>query len=181
MIKMEFFNRLSKTERMGVIAAAIVVTLVLIDRLVITPIGDKIQRIDQEIKLSEKKLSRGLRNMNNKDLIESEYKKYKNYVKRTSASDEEDVANTLDEIETLARKCAVSLASIKPQSTKEVDFYKIYSIEIEVEGGMPQIMTFLYDLNNSKHLLRTVKLRIGLRERESSVVRASLLVTRISM
>ena len=178
---MEFFHKLSKKEKIGLVAAAIVVALVIIDRLVISPIGNRVRRLNQEIKFSETKLSRDLRNINNKDLIEREYNKYKNYVKKTSASDEEDVANVLGEIEALARSSGVSLVDIKPQAPKQTDLYKEYAVEVEVEGGMEQVITFLHNLNSSTHLLRTLKLRIGLKERESSVIKASLLVTKISI
>ena len=181
MINMEFFYKLSKKERIGLVAALIVIMVVLVDKLVISPFGEKVHRINQEIDFSEKKLSRDLRNINNKDIIESEYKKYKNYVKKSSASDEEDVANILAEIEALARSTGVNLVDIKPQATKQADFYKEYAIAVEVEGSMEQVITFLHNLNNSTQLLRSVKLRIGLKSKESSLIKASLMVTKISV
>jgi Tfp pilus assembly protein PilO len=181
MINLEFFYKLSKKERVGILAALAVIMVVLVDKLVISPVGDKVQRINQEIKFSEKKLSRDLRNINNKDAIESEYRKYKNYVKKSSASDEEDVANILGEIEGLARSAGVNLVDIKPQATKQADFYKEYAIAVEVEGTMEQVITFLHNLNSSTQLLRAVKLRIGLKDKESSLIKASLLVTKISV
>lgn len=181
MINMEFFHKLSKKEKIGLVAAIVVMMLVAIDRLVISPIGGRIQRVNQEIQFSEKKLSRDLRNMNNKDLVESEYKKYKNYVKKTAASDEEDVANILGEIESLARLSGVSLVDIKPQTPKQTGFYKEYAIGVEVEGSMEQVITFLHNLNSSTQLLRALKLRIGLKDKESFAVKASFLVTKISI
>lgn len=163
------------------VAAVVVIALTLTDRLLISPISNKVRRLNQEIKFSEVKLSRDLRNINNKGTIESEYKKYKNYVRSTYASDEEDVAGILAEIEGLARSSSVSLVDIKPQSPKKSDFYKEYAVEVEVEGGMEQIVTFLHNLNSSTQLLRAVKLRIGLKDKESSVIKASLLVTKISI
>jgi len=181
MINMEFFNKLAKKERVGLVVALIVVTLVIVDRLVINPISDKFRRVNSDIKLSEKKLSLDLRNINNKNIIESEYKRYKNYVKRSSASDEEDVANILAEIEGLARTSSVRLVDIKPQAPKQADLYKEYAIEVEVEGDMEQITTFLYNLNNSAQLLRVVKLRLGLKDKETSLVKSSILITKISI
>jgi len=181
MINLEFFNKLSKKERIGLVVALVIIIVVLVDKLVISPVGEKFRRIDQEIDFSEKKLSRDLRNINNKDLIESEYKKYKDFVKKSSSSDEEDVANILAEIESLARSTGVNLVDIKPQATKRTDFYKEYAIAVEVEASMEQVITFLYNLNNSEQLLRAVKLRIGLKSKESSLMKASLLVTKISV
>ncbi len=181
MVNMEFFHKLSKKERVGLVAALVVIIVVLVDKLVISPVGEKVHRINQEIDFSEKKLSRDLRNINNKGLIESEYKKYKNYVKKSFASDEEDVANILAEIEGLARSAGVSLVDIKPQAAKQTDFCKEYAIAVEVEGSMEQVITFLHNLNSSAQLLRAVKLRIGLKDRESSAVKSSMLVTKISV
>jgi len=181
MINMEFFSKLSKKEQIGLTAAVVIIAVVFIDRLVISPIGENIRRVDQEIKFSEKKLSRDLRNVNNKILIEGEYKRYRNYVKKTSASDEEDVANILAEIEGMAQSSGVSLTDIKPQAPKKGDIYKEYAVGVEAEGSMAQIITFLHDLNNSAQLLRAVKLRLTLKDKESTTVKASILVTKISI
>jgi Tfp pilus assembly protein PilO len=181
MINLEFFNKLAKKEKMLMAAAAIIVTMVIIDRLVINPISEKFKRVNSDIKLSEKKLSLDLRNINNKNMIESEYKRYRNYVKRSYASDEEDVANILGEIEGLARTSSVRLVDIKPQAPRQADLYKEYAIDVEIEGDMEQVTTFLYNLNNSAQLLRVTKLRLGLKDKETSLVKASVLVTKISM
>jgi len=181
MINMEFFHKLAKKEKIGLIAAAVIVAMVLVDRLVISPISDKFRRVNSEIALNEKKFSLDLRNINNKDIIEKEYRRYKDYVKRSSGSDEEDVANILAEIEGLARTASVRLVDIKPLAPKQADLYREYAINVEVEGDMEQVMTFIYNLNNSSQLLRVEKLRLGLKDKETSLVKASVLVTKISI
>ncbi len=181
MINMDFLHKLSKKDRIGLTAAAIIVTLVFVDRLIISPIGDKFRRVNSEIKLSEKKLSLDLRNINNKDIIEKEYKRYKSYVKRSYASDEEDVADILAQIEGMARTASVRLVDIKPTAPKQTELYREYAVEVEVEGDMEQVTTFLYNLNNSPQLLRVLKLRLGLKDKEASLVKASILVTKISI
>lgn len=178
---MDFFSKLSKKERVGLIVAGVIITIVFIDRLFIRPIGIKLQRIDREIALNEKKLTHDLRNIRSRDFIESEYEKYKSFVKKGSASDEENVSNILAEIEGLAHTAGVNLVDIKPQASKQVDFYTEYSAEVTVEGSMEQIIAFLHKLNSSAQLLRAVKLRFGMKQKESSVVRAFMLVTNISM
>lgn len=181
MINMEFFNKLSNKEKIGLVAAAIFVGLVLIDRTVISPISEKMRRVDRDIKFAETKLSRDLRNINNRDLIEKEYDRYRNYIKRSYASDEETVAGILADIEDRARSSGVSLVDIRPEQPRSADFYKEYAVEIEAEGGMDQVVTFLHHLNSSPQLLRAVKLRLGLKDPESSVVRASFRVTKITL
>ncbi|MEI9476843.1 MAG: type 4a pilus biogenesis protein PilO [Deltaproteobacteria bacterium] len=181
MIAIGFFSKLSKKERTWLVVAGVIIMAVFVDRLVIRPIGAKLRRMDQEIALSEKKLSHDLRNINNKEFIESEYKKRKNFVKKSSASDEENVSNMLAEIESLARTAGVNLVDIKPQTSKQIDFYREYAAEVIIEGQMEQIVAFLHKLNSSVQLLRAVKLRLGMKQKDSSIVKASMLVTNISM
>jgi Tfp pilus assembly protein PilO len=181
MIGIDFFSKLSKKEKAGVIAACVIIAAVFVDRAVIHPMGAKLRRIGQEIAFSEKKLNHDLRNIHNKELIESEYAKYKNSIRKGAASDEENVSNMLAEIEGLARTAGVNLVDIKPQASKQIDFYKEYAAEVTIEGQMEQIITFLHKLNSSAQLLRAVKLRLGMKQKESSFVRASMLVTHISM
>jgi hypothetical protein len=181
MINMDFISKLSKKEKVGLAAAAIVVSVVMIDRLVVSPIGERFQRLGREIELSEKKLVLDLRNISNKELISGEYDKYRNYVKRSASSDEEEVAAVLAEIEGLARRSDINLADIKPQQAKQTDFYREYYVEIEAEGAMEHIIVFLHNLNSSPQLLRAVKLRMGLKDRESSIVKASIMVSNISI
>ena len=181
MVNMDFISKLSKKEKIGLAAAAIVVSMVIIDRLVVSPIGERFQRIGREIELSEKKLVLDLRNISNKESISDEYEKYKNYIKRSAPSDEEEVAALLAEIEGLARKSDINLNDIKPQQAKQTDFYREYYVEIEAEGAMEHIVVFLHNLSSSPQLLRAVKLQLGLKDKESSVVKASILVSRISI
>jgi len=173
-----FLNKLSKKERIGLFISIGFVSLALLDRLIISPINNKIQQINREIKISEKQLGCGLRNLNQKDIIAKEYQKYIQYVK-TAASDEEETAKILGEIEELARRSAVYLVDIKPQLPQKIDFYKEYKVEVEAEAEMESMIKFLHRLNTSSQLLRAEKLRLSLKEKNSSIVKASILVTKI--
>lgn len=175
---MAFLTKLSKKERIGLFIAMGFASLALLDRLVVSPINNRIQQINREIKISEKQLGRDLRNLNRKGIITKEYQKYIQYIKKVG-SDEEEVARILGEIEELARKSAVYLVDMKPQQPKKVDFYKEYTVEIEAEGDMESLVNFLHQLNNSSQLLRAEKLRLNLKEKGSSIIKASLLITKV--
>lgn len=173
-----FWDKLSKKEKIGLSFALAVMGVAFIDRLIISPIRERFQRIDQAIKISEKQLGHDLRNVRLKDQIAAEYEKYVKYVER-SGSDEEEVAKVLGEIESLARQSKVSLVDSKPQTPKEVEFYKEYTVEIEVEGDIISLITFLYYLNTSEQLLRVEKLRLNPKRRESQTLKSSMMVTKI--
>ena len=167
-----------KGEKIGVSAGAAVLCLVFLDNLVIKPVNARINGLNAEIKASEARLSRYLRSMNRKDDVLKEYQKYAKYVKK-GGSDEEETAKILGEIETLARKSNLTLADMKPRVPHTIGFYKEYTVEIEVEGGMDSIMNFLYHLNSSTQLLRVERVRLYPKKKGLSVIKGSILVTKI--
>lgn len=173
-----FWEKLSKKEKFGLSIAMTFLTAALLDRFIISPIKNRFRQINQKIEISEKKLGSALRNLKQKEFITAEYQKYIDYVKK-SGSDEEEVAKVLAEIEALARKSSVYLVNTKPQKPREVDFYKEYAVEIETEGDMPSLINFLHQLNTSPLLLRADKLRLSPKARESTVLKASMLITKV--
>ncbi len=173
-----FLSKLPPKERLGLFVALTILLLAFVDRLIINPIINRIQQIDREITVEEKQFSQDLRYLKQKEAVTEEYNKYSQYVKKVG-TDEEEQTKILSEIEELARKSNISISNMKPQSPKEVSFYKKYEIELEVEGEMESLVNFLYEVNSSSQLLRAEKVRFGLKEKESSTVKASIVVTKV--
>lgn len=175
---LDFIAKLSKKEKLGLSIALVFIMIAFMDRLVIKPVKNRVDRLNHQIQVAEEELKLDIRNLNEKRAISREYEKYTQYVTK-AGSDEEEVAKVLAEIEGLARKSNVHLVDITPQAPQEVDFYKEYAAELEIEGTMDSVVKFLYQLNNSTLLLRAQKLRISLRTPGSSDVSALILVTKI--
>ena len=89
------------------------------------------------------------------------------------------MAKILGEIEALARKSSVYLVDMKPRKPREVEFYKEYTVEIEAEGYMESLMSFIYQVNTSSQLLRIETLRLNLTKGGSNVLSASMLITKV--
>jgi len=175
-----FWDKLSKKEKIGLSCALVFLLVSAMDRLVINPIYGRFQKINKEITVNEKQLRHDLRNVRLKEQIAGEFEKYVGYVER-SGSDEEEVAKILGEIETLARQSNVYLVDVKPKAPQKIDFYKEYSVEIEAEGDIADIVTFLHQINISKQLLRAEKLRLNTKENELSVLKSSMMITKVSV
>jgi len=173
-------EKLSGKERTGLFIAVVFVFLVILDRAILAPINDRIGQINREIKIGEKQLAMGLRNVSQKELVAGERKNYAQYLKNTG-SDEEKTAAMLSEIENLAKKTGVSLVDMKPRPAQNVDFYIQYSIDVEAEGTMDALESFLYQLNASTQLLRAQKLRLNLKDKDASIVKASVQITKLSI
>ena len=175
---MPFLNKLSKKEKAGLLIAAAFVFFSILDRAVIAPINNSIREVSHKIEANEKRLKEQLRYLNQKDTISREYQGYASAVEK-KLSEEEETAKILSEIEDLSKKSSVYLIDIKPRPSRQTDFYKEYMVEIEVESGMESLMNFLHQLNASPQLLRAERLRISLKEKDSSTVKASLLITKV--
>ncbi|MCK5013410.1 MAG: type 4a pilus biogenesis protein PilO [Candidatus Omnitrophica bacterium] len=173
-----FWDKLSGKEKIGLSLAFAVMGIALLDRLIISPIRGRFRRIDQAIKINEKQLAHDLRNVHQKDQIEERFEKYVEYVER-SGSDEEEVAKILGEIESMARQSKVYLANMKPQTPKEIDFYKEYAVEIEAEGSLSSLVTFLHQVNTSTQLLRVEKLRLNSTKKGEKTLKASMRIMRV--
>ncbi len=172
------WDKLSQKEKIGLSLAFAFLAVAFLDRLLISPIRTKFNALNQQIRISEKQLGSDMRNINQKKFISEEYEQYLPYVRR-SGSDEEEVAKILGEIESLARKSSVYLVDMKPRKPRDVEFYKEYTVEIEAEGYMESLMSFIYQLNTSSQLLRIETLRLNLTKGGSNVLSASMLITKV--
>ena len=175
---MKFFDKLSKREKIAVYLGAVFLLAVFLDSLVINHVNTRIKTLNMEIKTSEAQLGRYLRNLSRRDGVLKKYQKYAKYVKK-GGSDEEETAKILGEIETLARGSSLTLEDIKPRVPRAIGFYKEYTVEIEVEGDMNSLVSFLFQLNNSTQLLRVERMRLYPKKKGSPVIKSSMLVTKI--
>ena len=175
---MDFFSKLSKKEKTGIVVAGIIVLLAFSDGLIIRPIRERVTGLNDQIKMRREELKRNLQNLSQKETVSREYEKYARYVTK-AGSDEEAVAQILAEVEELARESRVYLVDTKPQPPVEAGFYKEYKAEIEIEGRVDAIVDFLYQLNNSTQLLRAEKLRIASKSKVSTTAKAFILITKV--
>ncbi len=173
-----FLDKLSKREKIGAFVGAAVLLILFLDSMVIKPVTARIRTLNKEIKASETQLNRYMRNLSREEAVLKEYEKYSKYVKK-AGSDEEETAKILGEIETLARESNLALADMKPRMPRMIGFYKEYMVEIEVEGDMSSLVSFLYQLNNSTQLLRAEKVRLYPRKKGAAVIKGAMLVTKI--
>ena len=172
--------KVSQKERIGISIAAIIILLAIVDRLIYAPINETLEKINREIKISEKRLTYSLNNLEQKEFITGEYQKYGLEIKENS-SDDEKTASMLSEIERLAKKSGASLVDIKPQPTRSIDFYEELIVEVNVQGSMEDLVKFLHYLHDSPLLLRTQNLHLDLKDKNSPTVEALIKVTKVSI
>lgn len=154
-----FLSKLSKRERHIAYITAIVLVFFFFSRVMLRPIINKLNDLNQEIAIQEKRLEKSLNILFQEDAINSNYKKYVENLKQTH-SDEEEIAELLSEIEKIAKKTAVFLSDIKPLPVKKVTFYKEYVVELEAESEIASLIDFIYQLEKSPRLLKVEKFHL---------------------
>lgn len=173
-----FLSRLSKRERYIVYITVVVVISILFDKVVLSPIIERINKLNREIFIQEKRLEKSLRILAQEELITSEYKKYTQFI-RQSRSDEEEIAEFLSDIEKLVRKSSVFLADIKPGSVITAGPYRKYTVEIKTESKISYLADFIYQLEESPRLFRVKDFRLMPKKKDSTTLKMRMTVTQI--
>jgi len=171
-----FLSRLSRRERYMLYFSVAVIAAVFSDKLVFRPVMNKIEYLNKEIVVHEKRLEKSMRILQQDDSITKEYEKYAKYIKQRD-SDEEATAIFLSDIEKIAKESAVSFLNVKPSPPEEAGFYKRYIIKIEAEAKINHLIDFIYRLEKAPQLFRVVEFRLSPKAEESDILKIYIVVS----
>ena len=175
-----FIARLSKREKLIFYGAAFFISLTVLDRLIVSPVSQKIKLLDTQIKEKEDTIKNNIELLARKDRIIAESKKYSSFL-NSAQSQEELVTSVLKEIESLANKSSVYLIDIKPAGFKDSGTVREYAVSLNCEAQMEQLVEFMYTIENSNQLLAIDKYQLSPKAKESSLARCSMTVSKITM
>lgn len=179
---MESFNaflaRLSKRERIIFYFTACFILVMSLDRLIVFPVYSRIHTLNKEIKDKESDIKRDLHILTKKDKILSESAKFSSFFE-SAKTEEEEMTLVLKEIENLASKASVYMVDMKPGAIKTMGELKKYQVNLNCEAQMEQIVSFMYDIENSNKLLTIEKYQMNPKSKESSVVVCSLSISKV--
>lgn len=172
-------SNLSKRERYILYISLMVISLALLYNFLIEPLVQRWVKVNEGVIRKEMKLERNLKIISEKETVLKEYKEYAKRVK-AKGSDEEEIATLLREVETVAARTSVRLTNVnKPRPVKNMKFYKLYSLEVELEAPIRPLTEFIYQLEKSPQILKVRQLRLSARGSQSSSLRSSMLITKI--
>ena len=171
-------KNISKREKklfyVGVAAIVCIIAYVFI----FEPIWTNWQTLNKSISAKELKLIKNLRIVAQSDIIAELYDKYAADI-RMKGSEQEETAVILREIENIARASNTYISDIKPHKIKDMEFYKEYFVELEAEGDIQNLTKFIYDLQNSKQILKVRYLRLNPKGDSSDMLKGYMIVTKI--
>ena len=173
-----FLSKLTKRERYITYISIAIVVCVFFDKAVFTPVMDKLESLNAEIIIQEKKLQKSMQILLQEDYISSEYKEFAQHIKQ-ERSDEEAIAILLSNIEKMAKNSSVSIIDMKPAPVEKLEFYKRYTIGVEVEAKIGHLADFIYQLEKTPQLLRVGEFRLSPKKKETAVLRIHMVVTEI--
>lgn len=175
----KFLSRLSKREKNIVYFSALLLLLLILDRIIIYPIYSKIKSLNNEIKAKELSISKNLRIVTQKQRILHETIQYASFLSNPE-SEEEGMTSLLKVIANIANKNSLYIIDMKPAGLKEdKNNIKRYLVNLSCEGQMEQIMDFMYNLENSNELLAVEKYQLNPKSKESSIAQCSMTISKI--
>lgn len=175
---MEILSKFSSRERIFLYAAIVFVSCIFLAGALIFPVLEKFRQLNEEILIQEKLLARNVRNLLQKDKVVAEHKQFENY-SIVVGSYEEEMAKFLGAVEGYARESQVYLVNIKPHPVIEMDFCKKYAIEVNSQGEMKGLISFLYKIESSGAFMNIEKLQLSAKKAGSPVVEGVMVINKI--
>lgn len=171
------FNQLNSRER-KLFWLTLGVILIYFILIWFKPTWNFIHELNNQILYKQIQLLKSKRIITQKETILKEYNKFSNILESKNSLDEE-MAYTLKELETLAKKAKLHLIDIKPQPIREVTFYKILTIIIEGEANINNLTKFIYELSSSTKFLKVKSFRLKANPKGKGLLDVQLVINRI--
>lgn len=175
----KLFSRLRKREKFLFGVTACVILSLGFYILVVEPLYKRWSDLDSDFEAAKSRLFKNLKLLSQKESLERQYEKYKVYMEKTQAAEDETAA-ILKEIENVALSCGVKITGIKPKAARQFKTYRKFRIEVVAEAKIGQFMKFIYDLESSKRLLKVERLVLSLKGTQSELLKATLIIRKIS-
>lgn len=129
---------LTKREKYIFVTAACFIGVAILYNFIFEPIMKKLHALDTEVFIKKFKFGKNLKLLEKRNAVIEEYNNY--------AKSSKHVPQILNYIENLAGSMAIKTSNIRPSSVRQAVFYKEYDIELQIEGGLPDIIKFLSEL-----------------------------------
>ena len=174
---LSFITRLTKRERIIFYTTIGIVSLVLLDRMILSPILDRVNSLSESIQAKEESIEQSLIIVNQEERIEGESSLYTSFLSEPQ-TEEKTITAFLKEVETLAKKSSVYLIDIKP-SGKEVEGTVVqHFVKLNFEAQMEQVFNFFYNVTNFEMLIKIEDYQVRPKSEGSSVIVCNILISK---
>ncbi|MDP6631388.1 MAG: hypothetical protein QGH42_02815 [Kiritimatiellia bacterium] len=154
-------DRLGARERWGLGVALVFVLVLMVDRLVVGMVADRVSAVEAQTASDSKELDYNRGVLRSKGPTEAEYVRIEGML-ASEMSDSEAIDVIKGEIDDLARETGVDLVSMEHRSPEPSAGYTEYVIEIrKLEASMEGLLSFLHRIWEAPGMMRVRKVMIG--------------------
>ena len=172
------YAKMSKRERWICYVTVAVIGALMLDQLVVGPVFDKMVFLENEIQSQKAAIQKSMHVLLRKDQIVAEGKQLAPYLVDSNLPEEKEMTSLLKEMENMAKQATVNVNYVKPGTIEQQAGVKRYSASMECEAEMPEIVSLLYAIENSKKLFLVEKYEIQPKNKDSAIARCTLTVSK---
>ncbi|MFH1768840.1 MAG: type 4a pilus biogenesis protein PilO [Candidatus Omnitrophota bacterium] len=174
-----FISGLSPKEKKILYIAGGLIFLAVFDRMVIAPISQEARITEDEIDANIALIKKDLLILQYKNKIMADDKDHGFFYVKEDLVQEESIALLLSEVEEIAKKSQIVLTNVNRGAVEEKKDYVQYSLLIECEGKMNNIIDFIYNIDSAQKPIRVYSYEITPQKREDYTVRCMISVYKI--
>lgn len=154
-------DKLGRRERWGLGLALVFVVVLLVDRLVVGMVAERVGAVASQAATDAKELDYNHGVLRSKGPIEAEYSRIEAML-ATPLSDSEAIDDIKGRIDDLAHETGVALVSMEHRTPRVASGYTEYVVEIrKLEAPMDSVLQFLHKIWASPGMMRVRKVTIG--------------------
>lgn len=176
---MTILDRMSPREKKILYVVIGMLVLLVIYHGALIPVEKKFSELNNEIFSMQLKIRKAKTFLRQKDDIYEQADKFSNLEQMDAGTDEEEIARLLNFIEKTARKNGVGLSDVKPQQVQADKWSKRFVVELNSESGVPELIRFVYEIQNSEQMLKVEKVDMAPTQEQSKIMRSFLIVTKV--
>ncbi len=177
----DFYSKLTEQEKKIFYVTLVIVLLMLVDRIFLGPALSKMRAYDQEIEEQKKNIQQDLRFLTYKERILNDDEALSPYYRNKYKTEDEVLASFLKKIEMIATEAKINLIKVSPAETKERKGYKEYYANLECEGLLENIASFMHAVDTSQDLLKIIKVNFSLKRASGDEVLVGMVVSKMFM
>ncbi|HAJ57363.1 MAG TPA: hypothetical protein DCL35_06300 [Candidatus Omnitrophica bacterium] len=173
-----YFAKLNKREKMVLSGTVFFISLAIIDRLVLGPLFAKMELLDDRIQTEAELIRKNSRIVAEKDRVKAISGQLSVYSRRIGTQ-EEETAYLLGEVEKLARKSSLYIVDMKPLGVQEDSVSRRYSVDLNCEAQMEQLVRFMHEIENASVLFFVETFNISPKSQDSSVAKCNMRISSV--
>lgn len=177
----DFYSKLNDQEKKIFYVALVIVLVMVLDRMFLGPSLSKMKTYDEEIRQQRVNIQRDLRFVTYKNQILEEDAAFSSYYKNTYRTEEQIIASFLKKVEMIATEANINLIKITPAESKERKGFTEYYANLECEGLLENIASFMHMIDTSDDLLKIIKTSFSLKRASGDEVVVNMQIAKMLM